>query len=60
MAKTLAGKNYKGSMNNTSILTVAEEDCFSHFSRSERVFIELPALTAQKWESLAVEREQLA
>jgi hypothetical protein len=40
-------------MNNTSILTVAEEDCFPHFSRSKRVFIEIPALKAQKWESLA-------
>jgi hypothetical protein len=60
MAKTLAGKNYKGSMNNTSILTVAEEDCITHFSRSELVFIELSALMAQKRESLAVGWEQVA
>jgi hypothetical protein len=52
MAKAQAGgENFKGSKNNTSIPAVAEEDCFPHFSRSELVLIELPALKAQKWES---------
>jgi hypothetical protein len=33
MAKAQAGEeNFKGSKNNTSILTAAEDDCFSHFS----------------------------
>jgi hypothetical protein len=43
------------SKNNTSILTVAEEDCFPQISRSERVFIELPVYKEQNRESLATE-----
>jgi hypothetical protein len=53
------GENYSESKNNTSILTVAEDDCFPRFSRSELVFIELPALTAQNLESLAAVRGML-
>jgi hypothetical protein len=46
------GENDTESKNTTSILTVTDDDCFSLFSRSDLVLIELPALTAQKRESL--------
>jgi hypothetical protein len=55
MAKAQAGgENFKGSKNNTSIPAVAEDDCFSQFSRSELVFIELTAQLRQKRESIAM------
>jgi hypothetical protein len=61
MAKARAGgANYTENKNITSILTVIEEDCFTHFSRSKSEFIQLSSHKAQKRESLVEEWEYVA